>query len=119
MEKQVDFSKIAARPLLPALDASNNLVYVPSYAWWYLDSDGSIVLDLRKRNEWARRTGYVIVVEPFVHCDEKDCYRDFLDCDKFVLYRLSADGSSLPFMFTDSGSPPSASRRSPRARSPQ
>jgi len=86
-EKQVDFSKIAARPLLPALDANNNLVYVPSYAWWYIDpSDGSIVLDLRKRNEWARRTGYVIVVEPFVHCDERDCYRDFLDCDKFVLY---------------------------------
>jgi hypothetical protein len=53
MEKQVDFSKIAAKPLLPALDASNNLVYVPSYAWWYLDSDGSIVLDWKRLAEWG------------------------------------------------------------------
>jgi len=84
--KQVDFSKIAARPLLPALDANNNLVYVPSYAWWHLDSDGSIVLDLRKRNEWARRTGYVIVPEPFETCDEESCYRNWVDCNKFILY---------------------------------
>jgi len=85
--KQVDFSKIAARPLLPALDANNNLVYVPSYAWWYLDpSDGSIVLDWRRFREWEERNGYAVVGGPFESCDEKDCYRNWIDCENFVLY---------------------------------
>jgi hypothetical protein len=83
--KQVDFSKIAARPLLPALDASNNLVYVPALAWAYMDSDGAIAIDFRRYVEWEKRTGYSIVAEPLVSCDEKDCYRDWLDCEKFVL----------------------------------
>ena len=86
MQKQVDFSRIAMKPYVPAIDANDNLVYVPSAEWWYVDSDGSIVLDVRKKNEWCRRTGYAIVVEPFVTCDERDCYRDWVECDKFVLY---------------------------------
>jgi len=86
VQKQVDFSRIAMKPYVPAIDANDNLVYVPSAEWWYVDSDGSIVLDVRKKNEWCRRTGYAIVVEPFVTCDERDCYRDWVECDKFVLY---------------------------------
>jgi len=85
-QKQVDLSKLAFKQYVMAIDANNNLVYVPSWQWWYLDSDGSIVLDVRKKNEWCRRTGYAIVVEPFVSCDENDCYRNWLECDKFVLY---------------------------------
>jgi hypothetical protein len=72
--------------LLPALDASNNLVYVPSYAWWYLDSDGSIVLDWKRFAKWVEKTGYVVVPEPFETCDEESCYRNWVDCNKFILY---------------------------------
>jgi hypothetical protein len=84
--KQVDFSKIAVRPYLQALDRNANLVYVPSYAWWYLDSDGSIVLDWKRLREWEEGNGYAVVPEPFESCDEKDCYRNWLDCENFVLY---------------------------------
>jgi len=86
-EKQVDFSKIAARPYLQAFDRNRNLIYVPSYAWWYLDpSDGSIVLDWKRFREWEEKNGYAVVGEPFESCDEKDCYRNWLDCENFVLY---------------------------------
>jgi len=86
VSKQAEFSKIATKPLLPALDASNNLVYVPSYAWWYLDSDGSIVLDWKRFAEWVEKAGYVVVPEPFETCDEESCYRNWVDCNKFILY---------------------------------
>jgi hypothetical protein len=86
MSRQVDFSKIATKPLLPALDAGNNLVYVPSYTWWYLDSDGSIVLDWKRFAEWVEKTGYVVVPEPFETCDEESCHRNWVDCNKFILY---------------------------------
>ena len=86
MSRQVDFSKIATKPLLPALDAGNNLVYVPSYAWWHLDSDGSIVLDWKRFVEWVEKTGYVVVPEPFETCDEESCYRNWVDCNKFILH---------------------------------
>jgi hypothetical protein len=86
-EKQVDFSKIAARPYLQAFDRNRNLIYVPSYAWWYLDpSDGSIVLDWKRFREWEEKNGYAVVGEPFESCDERDCYRNWLDCENFVLY---------------------------------
>ena len=85
--KKVDFYKIAAIPMLPAVDAYNHIVYLPSYEWWYIDpNDGSIVLDWYKLREWEKSTGYVIVNIPFVHCDENDCYRDWLDCHRFILY---------------------------------
>jgi hypothetical protein len=84
--KQVDFSKITVRPYLQAFDRNNNLIYVPSYAWWHLDSDGSIVLDWRRRREWEERNGYAVVGEPFESCDERDCYRNWLDCENFILY---------------------------------
>jgi len=84
--KQVDLSKIVAKPYLQAFDRNNNLIYVPSYTWWYLDSDGSIVLDCMRFAEWEEKTGYVVVPEPFESCDEKDCYRNWVDCDKFILY---------------------------------
>jgi len=86
MAKQVDLSKIVAKPYLQAFDRNNNLIYVPSYAWWYLDSDGSIVLDWRRLREWEERNGYAVVGEPFESCDERDCYRNWLDCENFVLY---------------------------------
>jgi len=87
MSRQVDFSKIATKPLLPALDAGNNLVYVPSYAWWHLDpSDGSIVLNWERFAEWVEKTGYVVVPEPFETCDDESCHRNWVDCNKFILY---------------------------------
>jgi len=86
MKQQVDFSKIAARPYVPAIDRNDNLVYISAYEWWYIDSDGSIVLDFDRFISWARSSGYTVVNEPFVHCDENDCYRDWIDCDRFILY---------------------------------
>jgi len=87
MKQQVDFSKIAARPYVPAIDRNDNLVYISAYEWWYVDSDGSIVLDYRRFVEWEKRTGYTCIEEPFISCDEKNCYRDWIDCDKFILYQ--------------------------------
>ena len=82
----LDLSKVVARPYMPAVDRRENLVYVPTYEWMYVDSDGSVVLDFRRFKEWEDRTGYVIVEEPLSTCDEVDCYRDWVECDKFVLY---------------------------------
>ena len=85
--KQVDFSKIAAIAMLPAVDPYNRMVYLPSYEWWYIDpNDGSIVLSWDRFKEWEKSTGYAIVNIPFVHCDENDCYRDWLDCHRYILY---------------------------------
>jgi len=88
MKQQVDFSRIAARPYVPAIDVNDNLVYVSPTAWWYVDSDGSIVLDWKRFVEWEKKTGYAVVPEPFVRCEEEDeCYNDWRDCDNFALYR--------------------------------
>jgi len=84
--QKVDLSKYAYKQYILAIDANDNLVYVSSTAWWYVDSDGSIVIDFSRFIEWQRKSGYVVVEEPLSTCDERDCYRDWLDCDKFILY---------------------------------
>jgi hypothetical protein len=85
VEKQVNLSKYALKEYVLAIDSNNNLVYVPTLVWAYMDSDSAIAIDFRTYVEWEKRTGYSIVAEPLVSCDEKDCYRDWLDCERFVL----------------------------------
>jgi len=85
-QKQVDLSKFAFKQYVMAIDANDNLVYVPALQWAYIDSDGSIVLDYRRLLEWKKRTGYTWIEEPFISCDESDCYRDWRECDRFVFY---------------------------------
>ncbi|MCC6052882.1 MAG: hypothetical protein LM569_01615, partial [Desulfurococcaceae archaeon] len=83
----------------------------------------SVDAGLYSRNRWAE---FIVDPEVIVRGVEEAisvkgcCAEALIDIIGDPLtYRFSADGGSLPFTSIDSSFPPSASQRSPRARSPQ